>query len=176
MSPCASAAWREVGKYRGPEGKSFSALNSFVQKNCSHGHGQHQMSHTMPCNSMPCAQTIPNRPRQRRPHNAQSVPGDVLPVLADRLGSLAETKVAMTPTAPHCCPTVPLILHPARGATAAKDDPFQAAGRIFRLANTVADQHCALQHKRACPSLTPWEMLGFALKIEWTEGDWTVHP
>lgn len=134
------------------------------------------MSHTIPCNAMPYAQTIANRPTQRWLHNAQSVPGDVLHTLADRLGSLAETKVAMTPTALRCCPTVPLILHPARGATAAKDDPFQAAGRIFRLANTVADQCCALQHKRACPSLCPWGTPGFALEIEWTEGDWTNRP
>lgn len=134
------------------------------------------MSHTMPRNSMPNAHTIPNRPTQRRPHNEQSVPGDVLLALVDRLGSLAETKVAMTPTAPHCCPMVPLILHPARGVTAAKDDPFQAAGRIFRLANTVVDQRCALQHKRACPFLNPWGMSGFALEIERTEGDWTNRP
>lgn len=100
------------------------------------------------------------------PHNEQSVPGDVLLALVDRLGSLAETKEAMTPTAPHCCPMVPLILHPARGATPAKDEPFQAAGRIFRLANTVVDQRCALQHKRACPFLNPWGMSGFALQIE----------
>lgn len=38
------------------------------------------------------------------PHNAPRVPGDVLPALADRLDSLTETKVAMTPNRPTLLP------------------------------------------------------------------------
>lgn len=138
MSPCACAAWRAVGKYRGPEGKSFSALYSFVRKNCSYGHGQHQMSYTMPCNSMPYAQTIPNRPRQRRPHNAQSVPGDVLPVLADRLGSLAETKVAMTPTAPALLPNGAPHPSPSEGWHCCQGWPIPGSGKDIQ-----AREHCS---------------------------------
>ncbi len=72
------------------------------------------------------------------PHNEQSVPGDVLFALVDRLGSLAETKVAMTP---HCTALLPNGAphsSPSEGCHCCQGWPDPGSGKDIQ-----ARKHCS---------------------------------